>query len=64
VMVHADGQGPQGSKQDTWRVLHQEGPAEGLAWGWKNFYDEDSPMLTPEETIAQVSPRPQLISYQ
>ncbi|MGY1828884.1 hypothetical protein ACI8AA_00475 [Geodermatophilus sp. SYSU D01180] len=63
VMVHADGQGPQGSKQDTWRVLHGIGP-EGLAWGWKNFYDEDSPMLTPEETIAQVSPRPQLISYQ
>ncbi|MGY1607706.1 hypothetical protein [Geodermatophilus sp. SYSU D00700] len=63
VMVHADGQGPQGSKQDTWRVLQGVGP-EGLAWGWKNFYDEDAPMLTPEETIAQVSPRPQLISYQ
>ncbi|SDC96993.1 hypothetical protein SAMN05660690_3144 [Geodermatophilus telluris] len=64
VMVHADGQGPQGSKQETWRVLHDVGPAEGLAWGWKNFYDEDQPMLTPEETIAQVSPRPQLVSYQ
>ncbi|PWW25213.1 hypothetical protein JD79_04411 [Geodermatophilus normandii] len=63
VMVHADGQGGQGAKQDTWRVLHGIGP-EGLAWGWKNFYDEDLPMLTPEETIAQVSPRPQLISYQ
>ncbi|GAB3313663.1 hypothetical protein GCM10027451_27690 [Geodermatophilus aquaeductus] len=63
VMVHADGQGPQGSKQETWRVLQGVGP-EGLAWGWKNFYDEDAPMLTPEETIAQVSPRPQLISYQ
>lgn len=63
VMVHADGQGPQPSKQDTWRVLQGIGP-EGLAWGWKNFYDEDAPMLTPEETIAQVSPRPQLISYQ
>ncbi|NEM08159.1 hypothetical protein [Geodermatophilus normandii] len=63
VMVHADGQGGQGAKQDTWRVLQGVGP-EGLAWGWKNFYDEDVPMLTPEETIAQVSPRPQLISYQ
>ncbi|WP_369252377.1 hypothetical protein [Geodermatophilus amargosae] len=63
VMVHADGQGGQGAKQDTWRVLNGIGP-EGLAWGWKNFYDEDVPMLTPEETIAQVSPRPQLISYQ
>ncbi|HEX2075020.1 MAG TPA: hypothetical protein VHF92_14655 [Geodermatophilus sp.] len=63
IMVHADGQGPQGSKQETWRVLRQTGPAS-LYWGWKNFYDEDAPMLTPEQTIAQVSPRPQLISYQ
>jgi hypothetical protein len=63
VMVHADGQGPQGSKQETWRVLHGVGP-EGLTWGWKNFYDEDSPMLTPEETIAQVAPRPELVTYQ
>ncbi|MEX5717435.1 hypothetical protein [Geodermatophilus maliterrae] len=63
VMVHADGQGPQGSKQETWRVLQGIGP-EGLAWGWKNFYDEDVPMLTPEETIAQVSPRPELVTYQ
>ncbi len=63
VMVHADGQGSQPAKQDTWRVLRGVGP-EGLAWGWKNFYDEDVPMLTPEETIAQVSPRPQLVTYQ
>ena len=63
VMVHADGQGPQPSKQDTWRVLRGIGP-EGLTWGWKNFYDEDAPMLTPEETIAQVSPRPELVTYQ
>jgi hypothetical protein len=63
VMVHADGQGSQPAKQDTWRVLRGVGP-EGLTWGWKNFYDEDVPMLTPEETIAQVSPRPQLVTYQ
>jgi hypothetical protein len=63
VMVHADGQGSQGDKQATWRALHVNAPAS-LAWGWKNFYDEDLPMLTPEQTIAQVDPRPQLISYQ
>ena len=62
VMVHADGQGPQGSKQETWRTLRQTEPDE-VAWGWKNFYDEDVPMLTPEETVA-VEPRPDLISYQ
>ena len=63
VMVHADGQGSQGDKQATWRALHANPPA-GIFWGWKNFYDEDAPMLTPEQTMAQVSPRPDLISYQ
>ncbi|MGY1820884.1 hypothetical protein [Geodermatophilus sp. SYSU D00079] len=63
VMVHADGQGGQGDKQATWGTLRQTNP-DAVSWGWKNFYDEDAPMLTPEETIAQVSPRPQLISYQ
>ena len=63
IMVHADGQGAQGAKQDTWRVLHQNAPAP-LFWGWKNFYDEDQPMLTPEQTIAQVEPRPELVTYQ
>jgi hypothetical protein len=63
VMVHADGQGTQGDKQATWRALHENPPA-GVFWGWKNFYDEDAPMLTPEQTIAQVHPRPNLISYQ
>jgi len=61
VLIHADGQGPQGAKQETWRVLHEGAP--DVAWGWKNFYDEDVPMLTPEETFA-VEPRPEFISYQ
>ena len=63
VMVHADGQGGQGDKQATWRALHQNAP-EGVFWGWKNFYDEDAPMLTPEQTVAQVDPVPALVSYQ
>ncbi len=63
VMVHADGQGPQGSKQATWSTLRQGAPP-GLSWGWKNFFDEDTPMLTPQETIDQVEPDPDLVSYQ
>lgn len=63
IMIHADGQGPQASKQDTWRTLHANAPA-GLAWGWKNFYDEDAPMLTPQQTIEQVQPVPELVTYQ
>jgi hypothetical protein len=35
-----------------------------LTWGWKNFYDEDQPMLTPEQTVTQVEPVPDLVSYQ
>ena len=63
VMVHADGQGGQGAKQETWRALRQDAP-KGIFWGWKNFYDEDEPMLTPEQTVADVDPRPDLVSYQ
>ncbi len=63
VMVHADGQGAQPDKQATWQRLHEDAPAP-LWWGWKNFYDEDLPMLTPEQTVTSVSPLPQLISYQ
>lgn len=29
---------------------------------WKNFYDEDLPMLTPEQTAA-VTPVPDLVTY-
>ncbi|MBW8026432.1 hypothetical protein EOG37_06985 [Clavibacter michiganensis subsp. michiganensis] len=63
MLVHADGQGGQPDKQATWRALHADAPA-GLAWGWKNFIDEDTPMLTPEQTMRDVSPVPDLVTYQ
>ena len=63
VLVHADGQGGQPAKQGTWQVLHQGAP-DALSWGWKNFIDEDLPMLTPEQTIEQVLPTPELVTYQ
>ncbi|WP_432557647.1 hypothetical protein [Granulicoccus sp. GXG6511] len=63
TLIHVDGQGPQGAKQDTWRVM-TESPPENVVWGWKNFHDEDSPMLTPQQTINQVDPSPVMISYQ
>jgi len=64
VVVHADGQGGQGSKQSTWQTLHQDLPAGPVFWGWKNFYDEDHPVLTPAQTIDQVHPTPDLVSFQ
>ncbi|KQS15914.1 hypothetical protein ASG05_12605 [Frigoribacterium sp. Leaf186] len=63
TLIHVDGQGSQPDKQATWRTLHDGAPA-GVAWGWKNFYDEDAPMLSPEQTMADVSPTPDLVTYQ
>ncbi|MBA3368918.1 MAG: hypothetical protein H0T99_09690 [Geodermatophilaceae bacterium] len=63
ILIHVDGNGDQGSKQATWAVLHEDPPAN-VYWGWKNFVDEDSPMLTPEQTIDQALPTPELITYQ
>ncbi|MCZ2836983.1 cell wall-binding repeat-containing protein [Modestobacter sp. VKM Ac-2985] len=63
IMVHVDGQGSQPAKQDTWAVLQRNAPAP-LYWGWKNFIDEDVPMISPEETIRTVQPTPELITYQ
>lgn len=63
VLIHADGQGTQGQKQDTWAALHTDAPPH-VRWGWKNFIDEDHPMLTPEQTYTQVEPIPDLVTYQ
>lgn len=63
MLVHVDGQGSQPDKQATWKALHQGAP-EGLHWGWKNFYDEDTPMLTPSQTMSEVTPTPSLVTYQ
>ncbi|MHC2186974.1 hypothetical protein ACVLV4_002641 [Rathayibacter agropyri] len=62
-LIHVDGQGSQPDKQATWDALHQDA-APDIAWGWKNFYDEDKPMLTPAETLTTVRPLPDLITYQ
>ncbi len=62
-LVHVDGQGAQGAKQGTWSVIKKDLP-ERVWVGWKNFEDEDIPMLTVAQTVAQVHPTPRFISYQ
>ncbi|MDO8122192.1 hypothetical protein Q6346_12820 [Isoptericola sp. b490] len=62
IVVHADGQGGQPAKAGTWRALQRNAPS-GLHWGWKNFLDEDHPVLTPEQTY-QITPAPVLVTYQ
>jgi len=62
VLIHADGNGPPGSKHATYGAL-TAAPPPNIWWGWKNFYDEDSPTFTPAETAA-VEPSPVFVSYQ
>jgi len=61
VVIHVDGQGSQPAKAGTWNALRTDAPP--VHWGWKNFYDEDAPMLDPTQTY-QVQPVPDLVSYQ
>ncbi|MBO3093842.1 hypothetical protein KKR89_11325 [Cellulomonas dongxiuzhuiae] len=60
-LIHVDGQGGQPAKAGTWAALRNGAP--NVHWGWKNFYDEDVPMLDPAQTY-QVQPVPDLVTYQ
>lgn len=60
--IQMDGQGAQSVKQDTWRVITAQPPAN-VFFGWKNFYQKDSPVLTPEQTMG-ITPAPWYVSYQ
>jgi len=62
VLIHMDGQGAPANKDATWKSVVGAAP-KGLPFGWKNFYKEDHPMLTPEQTMAH-APKPMMISYQ
>jgi hypothetical protein len=62
VLIHVDGQGSQPAKAGTWATLRAAAP-QVRWWGWKNFVDEDHPMLDPTQTY-QVQPTPDLVTYQ
>ncbi|MFO7292417.1 MAG: hypothetical protein FWJ92_08715 [Actinomycetes bacterium] len=62
VVIQMDGQGPLQTKYDTWNALLAAGEG-GWRWGWKNFYDEDRPMATPEQVL-DLEPQPVFISFQ
>ena len=63
VMIHMDGQGSLSAKYNTWNTLTGEADADRFYWGWKNFYDEDSPVATPEQVLAR-SPEIVYVSFQ
>ena len=62
LLIHMDGQGAPSLKDTTWRAVTAAAP-RGLPFGWKNFYDEDKPTLTPAQTMTK-RPAPVMISYQ
>ena len=62
IVMHMDGQGTQGVKQDTWNAITGAAP-HGVFFGWKNFFVKDHPMLSPQGTMTKV-PAPVMISYQ
>ncbi len=61
TVLHVDGFGNQGAKKQTYDVLSSKGGQ--LINGFKLFYDEDTNLMTPAETMALV-PQPQLVTYQ
>lgn len=63
VTVQMDGQGPQEVKMATWRNITNPATPDGLWFGWKNFYDEDTTLRSPADTFG-VEPSPVLVSYQ
>ncbi len=63
LVIQMDGQGPLGTKYGTLAALIRGGEDGPWRWGWKNFYDEDTPMATPAQTLA-VDPQPVYVSYQ
>lgn len=62
VLVHMDGQGAPSLKDETWQAV-KAAAAKDTPFGWKNFYDEDQPMLSAEVTMTK-KPTPVMVSYQ
>ncbi len=63
VLIHMDGQGSLQAKYSTWNALTTMDDADQFHWGWKNFYDEDFPMATPEQVL-ELTPNSVFVSFQ
>jgi hypothetical protein len=65
TVIQMDGQGPLPTKYDTWAALKVGTEGAGWTWGWKNFYDEDTPRggATPEQVL-DLDPVPVYVSFQ
>jgi len=64
MVIQMDGQGPIPTKDETYAFLTAGTEEAHWRWGWKNFFDEDSPeTASPAFTIAH-DPVPVFVSYQ
>jgi hypothetical protein len=64
MIIQMDGQGPIPTKEDTYAVLTQGTEGAHWRWGWKNFYDEDSPEIASPAFTIDREPVPVFVSYQ
>jgi hypothetical protein len=62
IVIHMDGQGTPGNKQQTWDAVTGAAP-QHVYFGWKDFFVKDHPMPTPPQTMGR-SPKPVMVSYQ
>jgi hypothetical protein len=64
MVIQMDGQGPIPTKDETYAALTEGTEDAHWRWGWKNFFDEDSPeTASPGYTIGR-EPVPVFVSYQ
>jgi hypothetical protein len=65
VVIQMDGQGPLSTKYETWNALLAGTDPNVYLWGWKNFYDEDTPRGgATAEQVLDLEPVPVYVSFQ
>ncbi len=64
MIIQMDGQGPIPTKEETYRFLTLDQEDVHWKWGWKNFFDEDSPATASPAFTIDREPVPVFVSYQ
>ena len=63
TVIHVDGQGDRALKLNTYGALAGLEANQSFWFGWKNFFDEDNPLSTPNQVL-ELDPTPVVITYQ
>lgn len=62
MVLHADGFGTPEMKLKKYNLLVTQEPIQ--YGGFKLFYNQDTPLLSPEQVLSELSPPPAVVSYQ